>query len=401
MRKIATLAGVVSLTAAMLVVVLAGSSGADTFNVASEADYRAALVSAGASATGPHTLNITADFSVNAAGGDPTYNNGVAADQNLIINGNGHTVSAAVAGVRFLFFNPTTTSLTVNDLTVQGFDTGDGAAIQSFGDVFLNRCTFRNNHSSGNGGAIDLPASVNDIAVNDCTFDNNVAEDDQGGAINGGEGITVTNSTFVRNLAMFSSAEGGALYSDSGPVTVTNSTFTSNTSEGTPTDGGAAISNPSGTTTLSYVTLSGNTSPADTLSLDDATMFGVVIVNTLGGGVNCTINGTLTSLGYNYSSDASCAFAGTGDTNSGAANPGLGALASNGGPTQTMLPATGSPLIDKIPSASPCAGINIPEDQRHLPRPSDGNNDGVLACDIGAVEVQAIPAVAVVPRFTG
>lgn len=54
------------------------------------------------------------------------------------------------------------------------------------------------------------------------------------------------------------------------------------------------------------------------------------------------------------------------------ANPMLGALADNGGPTPTLMPAPGSPLRD--------AGTNCPAtDQRGQPRPGPG-------CTIGAVE---------------
>jgi hypothetical protein len=64
-------------------------------------------------------------------------------------------------------------------------------------------------------------------------------------------------------------------------------------------------------------------------------------------------------------------------------NPQLGVLANNGGPTQTMLPQTGSPVIDAIAcTAAPAT------DQRGISRPQG------TACDIGAVEV----AVNVTPK---
>ncbi|HEY1003881.1 MAG TPA: choice-of-anchor Q domain-containing protein, partial [Streptosporangiaceae bacterium] len=49
------------------------------------------------------------------------------------------------------------------------------------------------------------------------------------------------------------------------------------------------------------------------------------------------------------------------------ANPLLGSLAENGGPTQTMALASASPAIDQIPptAASGCT----PTDQRGIPRP--------------------------------
>jgi CSLREA domain-containing protein len=76
-------------------------------------------------------------------------------------------------------------------------------------------------------------------------------------------------------------------------------------------------------------------------------------------------------------------------------DPKLGGLAKNGGPTQTMLPLTGSPVID----AGKAFGVTF--DQRGLPRPADlaaANASGGDGSDIGAVEVQ--PAVPIQFPFT-
>jgi CSLREA domain-containing protein len=68
-------------------------------------------------------------------------------------------------------------------------------------------------------------------------------------------------------------------------------------------------------------------------------------------------------------------------------DPALGSLASNGGPTQTHLPALGSPVVDK--------GIanGLATDQRGLARTGDlslfANATGGDGTDIGAVEIQA------------
>jgi hypothetical protein len=57
----------------------------------------------------------------------------------------------------------------------------------------------------------------------------------------------------------------------------------------------------------------------------------------------------------------------------------LGQLGNHGGPTETRLPQAGSPAIHK----GLCLAF-APTDQRGVPRPQG------VACDIGAVEVQAL-----------
>jgi hypothetical protein len=54
--------------------------------------------------------------------------------------------------------------------------------------------------------------------------------------------------------------------------------------------------------------------------------------------------GTMTSKGYNLSSDETCNFNGTGDLNN--TDPKLGQLGNYGGPTQTIPLLCGSPAID-------------------------------------------------------
>jgi hypothetical protein len=128
-----------------------------------------------------------------------------------------------------------------------------------------------------------------------------------------------------------------------------------------------------------------------------------VIASPQGGGANCAALIGTTSQGSNWDDDGTCGFgAGTGDHSNGG-NPQLGALADNGGPTQTMLPQAASPLIDAIPVASCSGGVGIHADQIGTSRPQG------LGCDIGSVEVPVVvpnpppppPPVATAPTFTG
>jgi CSLREA domain-containing protein len=64
-------------------------------------------------------------------------------------------------------------------------------------------------------------------------------------------------------------------------------------------------------------------------------------------------------------------------------DPRLSPLGDHGGPTPTHLPLPGSPAIDAIVETCP-----VPTDQRGAPRPA--SQEGLTACDAGAVEVGAL-----------
>jgi hypothetical protein len=108
--------------------------------------------------------------------------------------------------------------------------------------------------------------------------------------------------------------------------------------------------------------------------------------------VNCGLiaSGGITSLGHNLDSGTDCHFAGPGDVSN--ANPLLGPLAGNGGPTPTLALGAGSPALDKVPASG--AGCSA-TDQRGIPRPQGA------ACDIGAFEQIVAPLNTGPPRIGG
>jgi hypothetical protein len=101
-------------------------------------------------------------------------------------------------------------------------------------------------------------------------------------------------------------------------------------------------------------------------------------------GTNC--GGTITSHGYNLSSDGSCALGNSGDLND--TDPMLGPLQYNGGPTQTMALPSGSPAVDGGNPSGCTDGLGqlLKTDQRGNPRPDTEDRGG---CDIGAYEHQS------------
>jgi hypothetical protein len=261
---------------------------------------------------------------------------------------------------------------------------------------------------NGHGHTITQTCASNSVLIQDgtgaLTFQNVTITGghafDSGGGIASDSNVSLMNSTVSGNTAP--GGVGGGIFA-SGNVSLTNSTVSGNTAlaAGGGIDGGSV--------SLVYATVVGNSAPAGA-NIDapvgggpTLTSFGSVVALRLGGGANCV--GVTTSNGYNWDDDGSCGFgAGPGDHSNGG-NPLLGALANNGGPTQTRLPLAGSGLIDAIPNAA-CqldGATGIATDQRSLPRPFPAGG----ACDIGAVEVQApapapAPApVVITPKFTG
>ena len=210
-----------------------------------------------------------------------------------------------------------------------------------------------------------------------------------GGVIRNSRGtLTITNCTISGGYAYLG---GGGIYNSGGTLVVTNSTISDNAGSGIHNTDSATISSP-GIATVTGSTISNTAGTGivnyGAVTVTDSTIVGnsSTIVGTTSGignvGGSVTIERSVVAAdegaacsgspvndgGHNLASDATCGFALTGD-------PLLGALADNGGPTQTMLPAAGSPVID---AGGACTGT----DQRGMSRPQGS------ACDIGAVEVK-------------
>jgi SdrD B-like domain len=242
------------------------------------------------------------------------------------------------------------------------------------------------------------------VVLNNSLVVKNAAQNGNGGGINnqGTSHLNVTKSTVAGNSA---ASNGGGIYTrdNASATTLTNSTLNSN-SAGTNGGGILNLGNNS-TATLSYVTVSSNSagnlgggirnqSGSATTILANS-----IVANSTSGG-NCSIGSTttLTSNGYNLSSDATCAgaFTNTGDLNS--TDPMLAGLALNGGPALGVNGAQGqltdaltmgSSAIDAIPTSDPSCTAGVTPDERGALR-ANGAGQGGAGCDIGAFELDAV-----------
>ncbi|MEA2427945.1 MAG: hypothetical protein QOF37_1573 [Thermoleophilaceae bacterium] len=273
---------------------------------------------------------------------------------------------------------------------------------------------------NGHGGAIELVGGAGgaSLSVTESTFSGNLAGGTGGsgfatgvgfgGAIGAFDGngsrltVDLVGSTFSANQAGGDGGtnnDGGQAVGGGvafGPdtagsaMTATNSTFDGNRAGGT-----------AGTGMGSGVGLGGSiaTQAAASLSLVNDTLAGGVAGGADGSGgnlnpafaggpatlKNTTLSGgiadtgsncarPITSLGHNIETANDCGLTGSGDRPS--TDPSLGALASNGGLTQTRAPLAGSPAIDGGDSSG-CPAT----DQRGVLRPAGAS------CDAGAFEV--------------
>jgi predicted outer membrane repeat protein len=279
-------------------------------------------------------------------------------------------------------------TLTVNKSNFYTNTALSGGAILNTGTATISNTTFSGNSPyffghSASCGAVDNRSTM---TITTSTFFNNYANNNttSGGAICNGGTLTITGSTFNTNQSLGNNGGyGGAIYHYAGTLSVTNSTFSQNSA----TTSGGAIYSIGGTVQISNSTLGTNpeniggggvlSNAGSSVLIQDS------IVANSGNGGNCA--GTMTSNGYNLSSDSTCNFSGTGDLNN--KSPKLGALRSNGGATQTMALQKGSPALDAGNPAG-CrdfSGNLLKTDQRGQPRPAGGETTG---CDMGAYESQ-------------
>ncbi len=241
----------------------------------------------------------------------------------------------------------------------------------------------------------------------------------QGGFGGGGGGNGSSNGGFGGGANGGGGAGlGGALFSNAGSVTITDSTLTANSAEGGGAGGGTggtgegfggAVFARNGTLTIAFSTFTANTANSggtDAYILADATNGGGGdTANT--GSASVTLTDSILGQTDNSVTDLVTATNGTGTTVTAAgsfnlirntavagvgvvstADPLLGPLADNGGPTHTMLPLGGSPAIDAGVPSNP--GLATDQRGAGFPRVEDG------LVDLGAVESQMSSPVPVI-----
>jgi hypothetical protein len=319
---------------------------------------------------------LTVDFSLEliGAGASTTIVDGTGSNSNAVMSISSGASSVALSKMTLRHGGAgivNSGTLAVDDSVISGNSSGGG--ISNEGTMTLNRSTLNGNSGSGVDGYFSIA----------------------GGIYNGGL-LTVNDSTISDNRAVGNYVCGGGIY-NAGTLVINNSTLNGNRASGESNSNGGGIDNEGGTVVLNNSTLSGNVattiygygggianggcvrdgSPSSSVTLQNS-----IVADSKGG--NCS--GTITSEGYNVSSDKSCHLHNTGDLNN--THPKLGPLKNNGGPTKTNAELLGSPTID-AGNPSGCTdsyGHLLKTDQRGEPRPGKYKHD--KRCDMGAFERQ-------------
>ena len=352
--------------------VLASSAArAATFNVTSTVDagagnLRQAVLNANAS-----SANDTITFASNGvfvliSGALEISNKG-----SLTING-AAGISISGNNTSRIFFIDSDAKMTINNVTLRnGNDDQGGSAIVNDGVLTLDKCTLANNTTTNGAGAI---YNLGRLIVTNSTFAGNTAS--YAGAIlndtvsfKSGD-PTPAQFTLLRNCTFSGNSGsnlGGALVNIAGLMDIQSCTIAGNRA-----DSGAGVSSFSGAGALTDVD---NSIIADNHTLNgpdhgvDVDLFGEDAINSFD-------SGNYNAIGYG---NATAKFNKINDqTAVTAAMLQLGALADNGGPTQTRALGVGSNAVDLGNSSEAT-------DQRGVARSQKG------ADDIGAFELTQDP----------
>jgi len=247
-------------------------------------------------------------------------------DESLYLEHSTVSANSAAQGGGIFGFESTMSLL---ESTISGNDAGEGGGIYNFyGTLYLDHSTVEGNAAETEGGGIVQHGHnlLTEVSLMDSTISGNSAGSMGGGISNklGGE-MNLYNTTVSENSA----PDGGGIHSYYASTSLQNT---------------------------------------------------IVANNRSGGDCYDQRSGVFLSNGHNLDSDGTCNLVpAEGDLPN--ADPMLGPLQDNGGPTLTHALLFGSPAIDAGDNSA-CGAT----DQRGFKRPMDGDGDGTATCDIGAFE---------------
>ncbi len=273
-----------------------------------------------------------------------------------------NSIDNSVGGVSCSFC----TNLNLLNSTVYS---NDGVGVSMLANLLGPTMTITNSTIEGNTGVTEFDFEAGGVDMNVDPGLNPV--------------VTISRSTIAGNTSG-PGGNGGGIRAVNAGLDIGQSTITDNDALG---EGGGIASIGSQPIALDFVTLVENTTSSGGANLQretglldtTATVIGLPI-----GGLNCGASGgSMTSGGFMQITDTSCMLASAPGDVIPAANPMLGPLSPNGGPTDTRLPLMGSPLLGHVTGA---VCTNADDDQRGISRPQGA------ACEVGSVEENEVLA---------
>lgn len=306
-----------------------------------------------------------------------TINNSIVRNNVADLAGGGLSGAGMTMTGSAVYGNCVGTSIIAGVCQTNPSDTGNGGGAKIGGNSTISNSSFYSNTATRAGGGIAIENSSTPITLKNLTISGNIANGNGGGINAGTSGSTVSN------------------------INAYNLTITDNTGDNDGTDvfdsqtGGGVYFSQFSTSQLNFTfynsIIAGNHDNSATANKHEDCS-GTTNVLTLSSGYNLVGK-------MNTTSSTHCHFQNTtGDqigTTGSPINPLLAALADNGGPalpdtTSAKTHALGllSPAMDTGSPNTPGSGGNScpTDDERGITRPSDGNADLVLRCDIGAFE---------------
>ncbi|MGR8934574.1 MAG: choice-of-anchor Q domain-containing protein [Gammaproteobacteria bacterium] len=388
--------------ASLLALGFSGGANAATFTVtnlndAGAGSLRQALLDANGAA-GADTIDFQAGLN-----GTITLTTGqLAATDDVTITGPG-AATLAVSGnnaSRVLQINGFSTDVTISGLSLTaGNAAGKGGCLNSpsAGSLTLSNVSISNCVATGDGGGINLDDPNYAVTIDNSTISGNTSGGQGGGVhLYGNDApIVIQNSTISGNS---SASDGGGIYlydTDGSGITLINTTVSGNTAGGN--GGGINFSYADQLIVIQNSTISGNSASgiAGGVYFRGSSIHVMAITNSI---IANNTSDLFTHAGDSFTIDYSLienpATAAITDNGGNIFNtdPQLGLLANNGGPTQTHLPASSSPVVD---AGDPAFTPPPATDQRGLARVSNGR------IDMGSVETVIVASIDHKPALLG
>jgi hypothetical protein len=333
--------------------VLSGNSSAGLYNDASQGSIGASMTVANSiisnnSGTGAYNNQGTLAVSSCVLSGNSTgvYNNAGQDGASMTVTNSIISNNSGTGAFNFLPVDEGGCAcMTISGSTVS--NNADG--IFNFGDTFAGPASLtvlNSNVSDNDHGGISNEA--NDGSATATIVSTTVSGNSAGGVLTsaafGFAGVTITNSTISGNSTYGGIKAAGSVSGTVANLSVANSTISGN-SAGT---SGGGISNVGSSFHVENSTISGNSAGSGGGIYNDGGQSEIsnTILNAGALGANIfNSGGTVTSIGYNLSSDDGGGYLnGPGDQIN--TDPLLGPLQNNGGPTLTHALLPGSPAID-------------------------------------------------------